>query len=130
MLNSSTNTEEKEYPKYVSQELKFTHVIPEEYVYPVEDVHSLKCILDSRYWLKTNKPFNCCVLLLTTFDNRKIKLSVFKHRSTRNYNPTEMVKENFCVKDNLNINDVIYISCSKSTKSDNIYLREVRFSEF
>ena len=116
----------KEYPKSVSEELHFTKVNKSDYVVPTEGAELVKCVLNCRYWGNANKTI-FCVLLLTTFDNRKIKLPVFKKRSTGNYNPTSQIKENFCVRNNLNLNDVIYITYSKSEKGNNIYLREVHF---
>ncbi len=120
---------EKEYPEYVSQELEFTKVNINEYLYPIKESESIKCVLDCRYWINTSKTPICCVLLLTTCDNRKIKLAVFKNKSTGNYNPTKQTKENFCVRDSLNLNDEIHITYSRSTKSDNVYLREIKFIE-
>lgn len=123
------NTMEKGYPESVSQELRFTNVDINEYIYPVEQSESIKCVLDCRYWLNTKKSLTCCVLLLTTCDNRKIKLAVYKNRSTGSYSPTTQTKENFCVRDNLILNDEIYITYSRSAKSDNVYLREIKFIE-
>ncbi len=108
----------------VSQELEFTKVNISDYIIPTEIIDNLKCTLDCRYWHNTNKTI-CCVLLLTTLDNRKIKIFVFKNRTTRNYNPKKQIKEDFCVRNNLSLKDTISISCGKSTKSSNIYLTEV-----
>ena len=114
----------EQQPTSVSQELVFTRVNIGDYIIPTETIDNLKCTLDCRYWHNTKKKI-CCVLLLTTLDNRKIKVFVFQNHSTGNYNPINQIKENFCVRNNLSLKDTISISCGKSINGRNIYLTEV-----
>lgn len=114
-----------EFPDYVSQELEYTGVNKSDYIFPVLEEENVKCVLDCRYWFTPTKTTTCCILLLTTTDKRKLKLSVFMNRQTRNYNPTSQIKEDFCVRNDLELNQEFTIKYSKSSKSENIYLREI-----
>ena len=115
----------KDFHDYISQELEYTGVNKNDFNFPILEEENIKCILNCRYWSTPNSTTRCCVLLFTTTDERKLKLPVFMNRQTRNYNPTSQIKENFCVRNDLKLNQEFTIKYSKSNKSEKIYLREI-----